>query len=133
VVLAEAGIKRLGMASEIDEVIPSKVMLPAVGQGCLAIAIRSNDAETRKVVKSIDDYATRKCVLAERAFSREFGGGCNLPIAALGTLKRGRIQLEAMAARNEVEDQVHKIGGDFAVVREKIAGSPSNPQRLGKS
>ena len=73
IVLAEAGLNRLGMENEIDEVISTDIMLPAIGQGCLAVSVRSNDAETKKVVKSIDDYNTRQCILAERRFSGEFG------------------------------------------------------------
>jgi hydroxymethylbilane synthase len=132
IVLAEAGINRLGIIGEIDEVISSKVILPAPGQGCLAIAVRLDDVKTKKVVKSIDDYDTRQCVLAERAFSQEFGGDCNLPVAALATLKRGSIQLEAMAARNAVENRGEAIGGDF-LVRQVMTGSANNPKRLGKN
>ena len=131
IVVAEAGLKRLGIESEIDEVISTKVILPAVGQGSLAISVRSTDISTKCIVKLIDDFDTRQCVSAERRFSREFGGGCNVPIAALATLKRGIIKLEAMVARSTIEYSPGRNGGDL-IVRQKISGSAKSPSRLGR-
>lgn len=98
IVLAEAGLKRLKIGEEIDEVISKEIVLPAPGQGCLAVSVRSNDEETKSIVRRIDDNETRKCVAAERVFSRELGGGCNLPIAALATLREGEMTIEGMLA-----------------------------------
>jgi hydroxymethylbilane synthase len=131
IVLAEAGLNRLGINNEIDEVISPKVILPAVGQGCLAISVRSTDISTKRIVKLIDDFNTRQCVSAERRLSREFGGGCNVPVAALATLNRGIIKLEAMVARSTIEYSPNKNVGDL-IVRQKISGSAKRPARLGK-
>ena len=131
IVLAEAGLNRLGAENEIAEVIPPVVMLPAVGQGCLAVAVRSQDAEIKKIARSIDDYRTRQCILAERRFSREFGGGCNTPLAALATMKRGMINLEGMVARSAVEHSPAASGDP--IIRVKITGPASGPNRLGRS
>lgn len=96
IVLAEAGLKRLNIRYDSDNIISSKLMLPAIGQGCLAVTVRSKDYRTRRMIKSIDDKKTRLCVTAERSFSKELGGGCNTPIAALATFYRGRIRLEGL-------------------------------------
>lgn len=95
-VLAEAGLRRLNLLEEIDQVLSKEAMLPAPGQGCLAVAVRSEDLDTKEFVKSIDDENTRLCVRSERSFSREFGGGCNVPIAALALVDEGNITLEGL-------------------------------------
>ncbi len=129
IVLAEAGLKRLGLGDEIDEVLPTKIMLPAVGQGCLAVLVRSKDEETKQLVRGIDDHGTRECVTAERAFSREFGGGCNEPIAALATVNAGEIFLEGAVANSVSSDKILAEGG---VLRRSITGSSVDPEHLGK-
>ncbi len=101
IVLAEAGLRRLGLGGEIDQVIPKEIVLPAAGQGCLAVSVRADDTKMMELVSRIDHKETRIAVTAERAFSRELGGGCNTPVAALATIRGGReriIVLEGMAA-----------------------------------
>lgn len=83
-VLAEAGLRRLGRESVITEVLPIDLMLPAVGQGALGIEIRAGDAATRDAVQQLDDAPTRAAVTAERALLATLRGGCMAPVGALG-------------------------------------------------
>jgi hydroxymethylbilane synthase len=99
-VLAVAGLRRLGRADRISEVLPPEVALPAPGQGSLAIQVRAADAEALALVARIDDAATRIAVEAERAFLAATGGGCRAPIGALGTVAGGRLTLRVAVARS---------------------------------
>ena len=127
IVLAEAGLNRLGISEQIAEVIPSKIMLPAVGQGCLAVSVRSNDSRTREIVKIIDDKRTRLCVTAERAFSKELGGGCNTPIGALATMNESKIKLRGLIAG----ERSSKVSGINFVIRDEIIGKAEEAEKLG--
>ncbi|HJU54648.1 MAG TPA: hydroxymethylbilane synthase, partial [Pyrinomonadaceae bacterium] len=82
VVLASAGLRRLGLAERISAPLETEEMLPAVGQGALGIETRAADEETKVMVAAADDEKTRAACTAERALLRELGGGCQLPIAA---------------------------------------------------
>jgi hydroxymethylbilane synthase len=86
VVLAAAGLKRLGILERAAQVFEPHEMLPAPGQGVLALQTRLGDAETTGALAPVDDPATRACALAERSFERRLGGGCHAAIAALATL-----------------------------------------------
>lgn len=86
VVLAAAGLKRLGWLERASQVFEPEEMLPAVGQGALAVQVRSDDAETLAQVARADDPVTRAAVTAERAFERRLGGGCHAAIGAYGTV-----------------------------------------------
>jgi hydroxymethylbilane synthase len=95
VVLAMAGVNRLGLASRVTQVLGEDFMLPAVGQGALGIETRADDAETQRLVASLDDEDSRVCVTAERALLRTLHGGCQIPLGALGVLRGGELHLEA--------------------------------------
>jgi hydroxymethylbilane synthase len=95
VVLAMAGVNRLGLASRVTQVLGEDFMLPAVGQGALGIETRRDDAETQRLVASLDDADSRVCVTAERALLRTLHGGCQIPLGALGVLRGGELHLEA--------------------------------------
>jgi len=95
VVLAMAGVNRLGLASRVTQVLGEDFMLPAVGQGALGIETRADDAETQRLVASLDDADSRVCVTAERALLRTLHGGCQIPLGALGVLRGGELHLEA--------------------------------------
>lgn len=82
IVLAAAGLVRLGLQARISQTLPLDVMLPAVAQGILAIECRADDAETRRLLAALDDAPSRAAALAERAFLRRLEGGCQVPIAA---------------------------------------------------
>jgi hydroxymethylbilane synthase len=86
VVVAVAALDRLGLHSEAAEVLEPEVMLPQVAQGALAVECRDDDSETRSLLRSIDDRAAHRGVIAERAFLAELGGACDLPVGALSRL-----------------------------------------------
>ncbi|MEX2560577.1 MAG: hydroxymethylbilane synthase, partial [Pirellulales bacterium] len=83
-ILAEAGLVRLGLAGRITQILPSSVMLPAVGQGALGIEARQDDSATRGLLAPLNDLATQQAVLAERAMLAALRGGCLAPVAAWG-------------------------------------------------
>ncbi|MBI5598417.1 MAG: hydroxymethylbilane synthase [Deltaproteobacteria bacterium] len=89
IILAGAGIKRLGWADNITEYLPPEVMLPAIGQGALGIETRIEDGYANKLVESFDHPATSIAVKAERAFLKKLEGGCQVPIAAYATVVDG--------------------------------------------
>ena len=87
IVLAQAGLLRLGLADAITEILDPSWMLPAVGQGAIGMECRANDAETRHFVEALNDPATWAAVQAERAMLWALGGGCLVPIEALTTVE----------------------------------------------
>ena len=93
IILAQAGLTRLGLQAHISEVFPLEVMLPAPGQGALAVQCRAEDTETLELLAAIHDPLTAAAVGAERAFLSGLGGGCSLPIAAFAEKNNGQIIL----------------------------------------
>jgi hypothetical protein len=98
-VLAVAGLTRLGRADRIDDVLPASVVASAPGQGALAIQVRSDDAEAVAAVGLLDEPDTRAAVEAERALLNGTGGGCRSPIGALGRVRDSELELVAGAER----------------------------------
>jgi len=96
IILAYAGLKRLGLQDIATEVLDPHVMLPAAGQGALAVESRRDDEEIIKLVKAIDDGDTRIEVEAERRLLSKIGGGCNVPAAAYAQVAGNRLKLEGM-------------------------------------
>lgn len=95
IVLAEAGLKRLGLAHRITQVLPQSLMLPAVGQGALGIETRADDAATRRLVAPLDHDSTHQAVLAERTMLLALCAGCLAPVGAIGWVKNDRLSLQA--------------------------------------
>jgi hydroxymethylbilane synthase len=95
IVLATAGINRLGASDRITEILPAEIMLPAVGQGALGIEIRADDRETLMLVAALDDPESHAAVTAERALLRELEGGCQVPLGAWARRENGELRLEA--------------------------------------
>jgi hydroxymethylbilane synthase len=95
IILATAGINRLGARDRITEILPSGMMLPAVGQGALGIEIRANDRDTLKLVAALDDPESHAAVTAERALLHELEGGCQVPLGAWARRENGELRLEA--------------------------------------
>jgi len=98
-ILAQAGLERLGLGGQITEILDPSWMLPAVGQGALGLECRTDDAETLALLRRLDDLATRQAVLAERAFLRAMGGGCQVPMGAAATVNGGSLVLRAVVLR----------------------------------
>lgn len=117
-VVAVAALDRLGLTEHVAEVLDPAVMLPQVGQGALAVECRADDDEVIDALSTIDDPATRATVTAERAFLAELGGGCELPVGALGGLVDDAVALEALLASHDgrVALRVHETGGDPTAV-----------------
>lgn len=121
-ILAFAGLDRLGLSDEIAQIIPTSVMLPAVGQGALAIETRADDAELITMLEPINDDETRACTMAERALLRALEGGCQVPIAAHA--RRDGLTLA-------IDGLVASLDGTM-VIRRSIAGDLADPEALGE-
>ncbi len=125
IILAAAGIIRLGLAERITEFISFSHVLPAVGQGAIGIECRTNDETTQQLIAPLNDKYTSLCVLTERAFSRRLNGGCQLPIASHAVIENNQIKVDGLVARldgskvirlqkiGELED-ADKIGSSLA-------------------
>jgi hydroxymethylbilane synthase len=120
-VLAAAGLERLGLAGRIAEALSVARMIPAVGQGALVIQARRGDSWAERAGE-IDDWGTRKEVTAERAFLSAMGGGCREPFAAHASWSRGDLAIEAAALRSD--------GG--AILRERLVGSDEDAEAIGR-
>ncbi|MCI0359512.1 MAG: hydroxymethylbilane synthase [Planctomycetaceae bacterium] len=96
IVLAEAGLIRLGLAGRIASIIPRAVMLPAVGQGALGIETRGADSTTRQLISPLNHEATQQAVAAERSLLLTLRGGCLAPVGAIGRIENGRLRLDAV-------------------------------------
>ena len=95
-IMASAGLKRLGLEERIREIISDEISLPSPGQGALGLECLSNDEKTREAVAFINDEQTRACCLAERAVSRALGGSCQVPLAAYATITDSTMRLRAL-------------------------------------
>ena len=95
IVLALAGLERLGLDRMPYRPIDVEVLLPAVGQGALGLETRADDDKARELIAELDDAATHQVVIAERAFLHELGGGCLAPATAFGEVGDGRVELRA--------------------------------------
>lgn len=133
-VVAVAGLRRIGRDAEISDVFSVREMAPAPGQGALAMEIRGDDIRTRRIVAALHCEDTARCVMAERAFLRKLGGGCRVPVGALGAIARGTLRLRGRVisldgarmfehARSGRPDEAERIGCDLAdVLLERGAG-----------
>lgn len=98
VMLAAAGVIRMGFSHKIAEYLPIEVMLPAIGQGAIGIETRINDEATNRIIKGLNHEPTELCVGIERAFLTRMGGGCQVPMAAHCELDNGVVSIEAAVA-----------------------------------
>ena len=108
IILASAGLNRLGLTRWIRQVLPAEMMCPAAGQGALGIEIRNGDAETLKHLEFLNHAPTRTSVLAERALLNELGGGCQVPIGAHAIVTDGDIKLIGVVARPDGSTVLHE-------------------------
>ena len=99
IILAAAGVHRLGLHKHVRSRISADIMCPAVGQGALAIEIRHDDAQTRTLLAFLNDAETRAAIECERALLGSMGGGCQVPIGAYAEKRAGRLHLRAMVGR----------------------------------
>jgi hydroxymethylbilane synthase len=121
VILAAAGLARLGKTALVKQVIPADIVCPAAGQGALAIEARAGDTAVLQALAFLDDPAARAATACERALLGRLGGGCQVPIGALAEVRNGRLHLQAVVARPDGSE----------VLRESADGD--DPFQLGES
>lgn len=98
IILASAGLNRLGKTEWIKQIIPAEIMCPAAGQGALGIEIREGDAKTRELLQFLNDPNARATTTCERALLNRLGGGCQVPIGASAETNNGKLHLESIVA-----------------------------------
>ena len=123
VVLAAAGLKRLGLAARIRAILEPEQCLPAPGQGALAIECREDRGELRRRLAPLGDSDTSACVRAERALSRALSGDCQLPLAAYAVTNGREMRLRALVAMPD----------GSKVVRAELSGPIAAPEKLGET
>ena len=112
IVLAMAGVKRLGFESRITEIIPSEISLPAIGQGALGIETRRGDKEVEEQIHFLNDPPSAIAVSAERAFLRKLEGGCQVPIAAFARIIDSTIHIEGLVGTTDGKRLImHRLEG----------------------
>jgi hydroxymethylbilane synthase len=123
IILAAAGLNRLGLGHLPQSRLTAEEMLPAIGQGALALEVRTDDARLREVVGKLDHPASRVAVTAERAFLARLEGGCLVPVAALAELEGDTLVLEAL---------IGALDGQ-TILRDRLTGPPSEAEAMGRT
>ncbi|MCH7335376.1 hydroxymethylbilane synthase [Acinetobacter sp. NIPH 2699] len=122
IILASAGLKRLGLADRIRHCLTPVVSLPAVGQGALGLECRADDAELLKLIQPLQHEETSICVRAERAFNAYLEGGCQVPIAGYATLANNQLRIEG---------RVGSVDGKI-LLKEQLVGTAAEAEQLGE-
>jgi hydroxymethylbilane synthase len=122
IILAVAGLKRLGWEGHIRQILPREICLPAVGQGALALESRSDDGETLALIEFLNDEDTRVAAMAERAYLEAVEGGCQVPIGVYAEVNEAKLHIEA--AILSVDGRRH--------IRESANGRSCDADRLGR-
>ena len=122
IILAAAGLKRLGFESRIHQIIPSEVSLHAVGQGALGIECKTNDEKILEIIRILEDKPTSQRCIAERAFLRELEGGCQVPIGVNSNVQDEKLFLTGMVA---------SIDGKI-LIKDQTIGSIYKPEDVGR-
>ncbi|MGE5681659.1 MAG: hydroxymethylbilane synthase [Bacillota bacterium] len=122
IILARAGVERLGLKKYISSYIPTDDILPAVGQGALGLEIHTDNKMVEEILQSVHDEATYQAAIAERAFLKALEGGCQVPIGAFAEVRTNGIYLDGI---------VGAIDGSITF-RKKLRGSKKEPDKLGK-
>jgi hydroxymethylbilane synthase len=121
IVLAKAGLDRLGWADQVSEILSTAIVLPAVGQGALGVEVRAGDAEVLGLLDRVNDLSTHAAVMAERALLKELHGGCQVPIGAWGRIENDQLVLEGC---------VISLDGAI-IIRDRISGPIEGGVALG--
>ena len=122
IILAAAGLKRLGFESRIHQIIPNEISLHAVGQGALGIECKSDNKEVLKMISVLEDKVSSQRCLAERSFLRELEGGCQVPIGVNSNIDNGQLYLTGMVASLDGE----------RLIKDRVIGSINNHELVGK-
>ena len=123
IILALAGVKRLGLTHRVTEILPVHISLPAIGQGAIGIECRVNDGQMHSLLQPLNNVETFICVSAERSFLRRLEGGCQVPIAAYARIESSTLVMDGL---------VGSITGN-RIIRGHIEGSPEDAEKLGYS
>ena len=125
IILAAAGLKRLGLSDRIAHLLDIDCSLPAVGQGAIGIEARSDDRRTRELLAPLADADTHNCVLAERSMNRVLGGDCRLPVAALAQWQGPQMVLRGLVATPDGRRVLHAEarGGDPVALGMTVAAA----------
>jgi hydroxymethylbilane synthase len=123
IVLAAAGLRRLGHAARVTEILPHEVCLPAIGQGALGIEQRQDDPAVAAHVSRLDHLPTATAVRAERAFLARLGGGCQTPIAGHATLRADVLTLEGLVGNPDGSE----------ILRDSVTGPAAEAETLGRT
>jgi hydroxymethylbilane synthase len=121
IILAAAGLRRLGLEDRITSVIPSEQVLPAIGQGALGLEVRRSDHDTISLLDFLNHKPTEITVRSERAFLKQLEGGCQVPIAAFALLNSNKVHLRGMVA---------ELDGS-RVIRDEISGNMHQAEEMG--
>ena len=122
IILAAAGLKRLGFESRIHQIIPNEISLHAVGQGALGIECKSDDKKVLEIINVLEDKPTSQRCIAERAFLRELEGGCQVPIGVNSSIQNEELYLTGMVASLDGE----------RLIKDKFIGNINDPEKIGK-
>ena len=122
IILAVAGLRRLGFESRIHQIIPNEISLHAVGQGALGIECKSDDKKVLEIINVLEDKPTTQRCLAERAFLRELEGGCQVPIGVNSSIKNEQLHLTGMVASLDGE----------RLIKDHNVGNINDPEQVGK-
>jgi hydroxymethylbilane synthase len=122
IVLAKAGLDRLGLSANISQVLPHDVSLPAAGQGAIGMEARTGDAETLRILTGLENLETRRAVTAERSSLAGLGGGCQVPIGAWGRVENGKLLLDVVVLSPDGTQRMW----------EKDSGSPEEAEAIGE-
>lgn len=114
IILAAAGLERLGLRDRIREYLDPSQSIPAVGQGALGIECLSDREDIRQLIEVLNDTATRLCVEMERSISRNLGGSCSLPLGAYARFDEGQLKLDAFVSMPDGSEMI-RVGGSTQV------------------
>lgn len=131
VVLAHAGLRRLGLAERVSEVLDPIQMLPAPGQGALAVECRADRPDVRALLSELDDPDTRACVEAERALLAILEAGCSAPVGALGEIVEGESNDGQISLELSLRGFVGSVDGSDEL-RRSVVGDPADPATLAR-
>jgi hydroxymethylbilane synthase len=123
IILAAAGVRRLGLAEHVTEYLDPEISLPAIGQGALGIECRVDDRELNDLISFFIHQDSRTCVIGERALLRRLEGGCQVPIACHGRMQSGTLLLIGL---------VGSVDGK-RIIKDSIEGAPEKAEKLGKT
>ncbi|MGQ0644829.1 MAG: hydroxymethylbilane synthase [Elusimicrobiota bacterium] len=121
IVVALAGVRRLGREADVSEILPLNLMLPAPGQGCLGVETREKDAAVRELVARLNHAPSARAAAAERAFLASLGGGCRVPKAACSREEGGKLKLDGLVISEDGK----------TAVRGSLEGDPAQAAHIG--